>query len=127
MQNSMRGASGCRVLVVEDEPLLAMDIRAVLEEAGFIVLGPVPSLGDALELIHQERPDVAVLDYMLHDEPVTPAAILLKERAVPFVMASATDYSLIAGNEALAQAHNLGKPTDMGQLVKIIHGLCSAV
>ena len=54
-----------RVLVVEDEALIAMDLQALLEEAGYQVLGPANSSAAALALIDNEEPDVALLDVNL--------------------------------------------------------------
>jgi len=83
---------GCRILIVEDEFLLAEDIAHVLDDAGATVLGPVPSVLDALELIAAEkRIDFAVLDVNLHGEMVFPVADALAERSVPFAFATGYD------------------------------------
>jgi len=50
------------VLVVEDEAIIAFCSAAILEEAGFAVLGPAHTSGEALELSRDERPDVALVD-----------------------------------------------------------------
>ena len=50
------------VLVVEDEAIIAFCSAAILEEAGFAVLGPAHTSGEALELSRHERPDVALVD-----------------------------------------------------------------
>ena len=50
------------VLVVEDEAIIAYCSAAILEEAGFAVLGPAHTSGEALELSRDERPDVALVD-----------------------------------------------------------------
>jgi CheY-like chemotaxis protein len=49
------------VLLVEDDPLLAMDVEAVLRGAGYEVLGPAGSAADALSILREETPDVAIL------------------------------------------------------------------
>lgn len=54
-----------RILVVEDEALIAMDLQALLEDAGYEVLGPANSSAAALALIASEEPDVALLDVNL--------------------------------------------------------------
>jgi CheY-like chemotaxis protein len=53
------------VLVVEDEALIAMDLQAVLEEAGYRVLGPCNSTAAAMALLAEHDPDVALLDVNL--------------------------------------------------------------
>jgi DNA-binding response OmpR family regulator len=111
------------VLVVEDEPLIAMELRKVLREAGFRVLGPVPSVNRALDLLRTERPDTAVLDVTLANEKVTPVAVLLRSMGVPFVLATGSDGAELARHEALAGVANFAKPTDMTSLVKAVRAL----
>ncbi len=67
-----------RVLVAEDDPLIAFDIMGVLLKAGADVLGPAMSVERALELAQTEKLDCAVLDVMLRDGLVFPAAQILK-------------------------------------------------
>jgi DNA-binding response OmpR family regulator len=78
-----------RVLVVEDEFLIAMDLAGLLQGAGFGVAGPVSSVAAALDCIHAERPDAAILDVSLRGERVTAVAEVLSAIRVPFVLASA--------------------------------------
>ena len=53
------------VLVVEDEALIAMDLQALLEDAGYRVLGPANSIASAMALLDGNEPDVALLDVNL--------------------------------------------------------------
>jgi CheY-like chemotaxis protein len=53
------------VLVVEDEALIAMDLQALLEDAGYRVLGPANSIAAAMALLDGNEPDVALLDVNL--------------------------------------------------------------
>jgi CheY-like chemotaxis protein len=77
------------VLVVEDELLIAMELDAVLQEAGFTVVGPVSSVGEALDAIQAEHLDAAVLDVSLYGQRVTPVAEVLLSINTPFVLTSA--------------------------------------
>ncbi len=77
--------AGKRVLVVEDDPLLALDIAGELRGAGCTVLGPASSLDAALSLAETPKPDAAVLDVFLDGTYVWPLAALLAARAVPFI------------------------------------------
>ena len=98
-----------RVLVVEDEFLLALDLQLTLEEHGWEVLGPVSSVAEAIAVLREQRPTVAVLDIRVADGLITPVAELLCRLGVPFVLASA--YDVPAEHAAvLARAPNLGKP-----------------
>lgn len=106
-----------RVLVVEDEFLIAMELSGVLQKAGFEVLGPVSNVAAALRRIQVDRPDAAVLDVSLRGERVTPVAEVLAALNVPFVLASAYLSSDLVGERVLASARNLGKPTSPTKLV----------
>ena len=91
-----RSLLGCRILVVEDEYVLADELRTELTEAGGIVLGPVATVEDSLDLIRAEpHIDGAILDVNLRGESAYPAADLLAERNVPFVFATGYDASAI--------------------------------
>jgi CheY-like chemotaxis protein len=78
-----------RVLVVEDEALMAYDLSDQLTEAGFTVVGPALEAAQALELLAREGCDVAVLDVNLGNGTTSePIALELKRRAIPFIVAS---------------------------------------
>ncbi|MDK4702183.1 response regulator [Rhizobium sp. CNPSo 4062] len=113
------------VLVVEDEFFIAIELESVLTRSGFKVLGPASSVDQALDLLRSQRPDAAVLDVTLGGEKVTPIAVLLKSWDVPFVLASASDAAELARHDVLAEALNLGKPTDLRRLVDVVRSLCS--
>jgi CheY-like chemotaxis protein len=66
------------VLIVEDEFLIAMDLKLLLEHHGWRVMGPVATVRDALRLLEDELPSVALLDVNLGNELVTPVADSLK-------------------------------------------------
>jgi DNA-binding NtrC family response regulator len=105
------------VLIVEDEFLIAMDLKQMLEEAGWRVMGPVATVRAALRLLEGELPSVALLDVNLRNELVTPVAESLKERDVPFAVASAYERPEQIGGEVLAKALNVGKPTGPRRLL----------
>lgn len=58
------------VLIVEDETLIAMDLQDMLQDAGYRVIGPVGSVAAALQLLGDEKPDLALLDVNLGGENV---------------------------------------------------------
>jgi CheY-like chemotaxis protein len=81
---------GRSVLIVEDEYLIAIDMRMSMSDAGARVIGPVGSARDALELLRSENCiDAAVLDVHLRGEDSWVVADALAERGVPFVFATA--------------------------------------
>ena len=81
--------AGARVLVAEDEFVIALEIETTLREFGCLVLGPTVSVADTLDLLTRERPDAALLDLNLFDGRSTPVAEALVARGVPFAVVSA--------------------------------------
>lgn len=77
--------AGRRILVLEDEALIAMDIALTLEDWNAVVIGPAHSFEEGLELADRERLDAAVLDVNLRGKEVFPVAELLRSRGVPFL------------------------------------------
>jgi DNA-binding response OmpR family regulator len=76
---------GVRILVVEDEYLVASLIQNILEDAGCIVSGPIPRLAEAVDAAAVEECDAAVLDVNLGGSRVFPVAEVLSRRHIPFV------------------------------------------
>lgn len=88
---------GPRLLVVEDEPLVAMMLEDVLGEAGYAVVGPIAQLDEALAAARAETVDLALLDVNLMGKHVYPVAAVLAERGIPFLfMTGYSDASLPA-------------------------------
>jgi len=77
-----------RVLVVEDQALVALDIAHVLTRAGFDVAGPARGVAQALELLKEASCDAAVLDINLGSETSEPVALELSKQCTPFVTLS---------------------------------------
>lgn len=85
-------AASRRVLLVEDDYLVAEDLAHDLEHRGLIVDGPVATCQDALALlVSPRRPDLAILDVRVRDGDVFPLADELERRGIPFVFATAYD------------------------------------
>lgn len=109
------------VLIVEDEFLLAMSLQLVLEEDGWQVFGPVGTVGEAMQLLEVNMPAIALLDVNLGPELVTPVALALKQRGVPFALATAYAHPEQYGGEVLAGAPNVGKPTNGPRLLTTLN------
>ena len=90
---------GKRVLVAEDEILVAMLLELILADAGCTVIGPFGRVSDALDALATETVDVALLDVDLSGEKVFPVADALSGRNVPFLFV--TGY----GRSALPKDH----------------------
>ncbi|TPI08722.1 response regulator [Mesorhizobium sp. B4-1-3] len=80
--------ASARILVVEDEWLIAEDHKDVLEKAGYVVVGPAASVRCAVGLIESEVISAAVLDIGLNGETSAALIPFLTERDIPFVFAS---------------------------------------
>jgi len=106
---------GCRVLVAEDETLVAMLLEDVLADAGATVLGPAATVQHALDLAMTERPDIAVLDFNLSGESCLRVADALAAAGVPFVIA--TGYGGDIPLPQHAAVESLQKPYDPGVLI----------
>ena len=97
-----------RVLVVEDEPLIAMDIASTLSDAGYDVIGPASSVAQALALIALSGCDAAVLDTNLGAETAEPVAHELIRRSIPFI--STSGYAREQQPEIMRTVPLLSKP-----------------
>ena len=108
---------GMRVLVVEDEPVVSMLLEDELRDAGATVLGPAPSVGDALRLVEAAAADggitAAVLDINLDGRHVAPVADQLAALRVPFLFAHGA-------------APTLHKPFGPQRLIIAVQALASA-
>ena len=89
------GLARKRILVVEDDYLVAMDIARALERAGAEVVGPAPAVEAALDALEQTMPDGAILDINLGGEMAFPVADALMARGVPFIFATGYDAQVI--------------------------------
>lgn len=79
---------GKRILVVEDEALIAMMVEEMLVDLGASVVGPAPSIPTARKLIETVPFDAAVLDVNVRSDRINPIADLLRDRRIPFVFAT---------------------------------------
>jgi DNA-binding response OmpR family regulator len=112
---------GVKVLVVEDEYLVATLMEDMLESAGCVVAGPIPRLAQAVETASSEVCDVAVLDINLAGERVYPVADILAQRGVPFVFV--TGYGVNALPPEYAKRPRICKPFRIAELLSTISSL----
>jgi DNA-binding response OmpR family regulator len=112
------------VLIVEDEPFIALDLATAVEEARGKVIGPAGSVREGLMLIERHLVQAAVLDVNLSDRDVTPIAELLIECGVPVIF-----YSGLALPAALRERYPCAsayrKPTPPVELLnKLVALMC---
>jgi len=85
----MSALQDLRVLVVENDEMSAALLQMQLVHSGALVIGLAASVAEALRLLEEASPDVALLDYRLaHNETSEPVAAALAARGVPFVLAT---------------------------------------
>ena len=94
------GPARPRVLLVEDEPIIAMHLEAILRRAGWEVVGPVARQLAALRLARREPLDAALRDLDLRGESGAPVAEALVARGVPVVVLSGSRRGSPAGEPA---------------------------
>lgn len=110
-----------RVLLIEDEPLIAMDMADTLAEAGCIVVGTAPTVPEAMRLIANSEFDAALLDANLGGEPVDEVAAALTRKGKPF--AFVTGYGRATLPEAFRQAPLVNKPLMRDAAIHAIESL----
>jgi CheY-like chemotaxis protein len=122
-EGSSGGFAGKRILVVEDEMIVAMLIEDILTDAGATVVGPAARVSRALDLLGEEDVDAALLDVNLAGEMTTPIAEELRRRGIPF--AFATGYGAAGVPGGFATQPILQKPFqehDLNQVMAQVLG-----
>jgi DNA-binding response OmpR family regulator len=114
-----------RVLVMEDNWLIADAIADVLHDAGVDVVGPVPDTSRGIELARTAELDGAVLDIQLADGHCFGAATILRLRGIPFVFLTGHQRADLVP-EVFRSARRLQKPQDLWGLPAIVEDLFGA-
>jgi CheY-like chemotaxis protein len=114
-----------RVLVVEDDELIAECLHQTLEDAGACVVGPFGSVPEVLDLLTTGGPaiDLALLDVNIRGESCFPVADALQARRIPFVFM--TGYSESAIPECYRQVPRLEKPIPHDEILRVVGVACA--
>lgn len=112
--DNMRMLEGLRILVVEDVGIVAMSLKAMLQELGCVVVATAARLHEAEELARHERLDGVLLDLNLAGQYTFSVADILRERNVPFIIMSGYDAGQLRPD--LAEAPQMAKPFDRDAL-----------
>ena len=110
--------AGKRILVVEDDYLLATDMCHILRDKGATVLGPAPTPYYAMSLLTRRGIDGAVLDVKLHGKDVFDLADELVQRQTPIVFATGADESVIPARHRLVPL--MRKPFSDEELIRVV-------
>ncbi|PPD13571.1 MAG: hypothetical protein CTY25_14710 [Methylobacterium sp.] len=114
MDTTLPALAGCRILVVEDEMMIAMLIEDILGDHGCRIVGPASRVAVALRLLAEEAVDIALLDVNLNGEDSYPIADELARRGIPYVFA--TGYGAGSVRLGYAPCAVLQKPFDPAEL-----------
>jgi DNA-binding response OmpR family regulator len=117
----MASPTRLRVLVLEDEWLVADQFESALADAGFEVVGPVGRVAEALELLRGQAVDAAILDINVHGQRSFSVADELSRHATPFVFLSG--YSDVELPAALSGRPLLEKPVNSDSVRRAIGAL----
>ena len=122
-ENQPVSIAGLRVLVAEDEPLIAMVLEDILEDLQCIVVGPHASLAATLAAVDEAAFDLALLDVNLRGGESYPVAEALDRSSIPFAFMTGQDTSSLP--EAFRARLNLSKPyaaEDVDQVIRSLAG-----
>lgn len=114
----MTTLAGRRILVAEDESLIALQVEELLQELGCEVVGPASRLSEVKAAIETEKLDGAVLDVNLRGEPVLLALPRLTQLGVPFIITSGYDAASLFPPE-FRKVPRVAKPFDESELSRL--------
>lgn len=104
-------------LLLEDEPLILIDLEAALVDAGFDVV-PLMTCSDALTWLDQNSPDVVIVDIILLDGPSNAVVERLIEAKIPFIVHSG-DLPDVHKDTPFASGSWVSKPAQYDELVRV--------
>ena len=114
-----------RVLVVEDEPLVAMLLEDMLSESGHAAVGPASTVDTALKMVAAGGFDCAILDINLRGVPVYAVALALDEAEIPYVFTSG--YGPAGVDPKFAHRPAIAKPIATNGLEDFLNGVAASL
>jgi PAS domain S-box-containing protein len=118
------GSIGNRVLLVEDESMVAMMVEQVLTELGLCVVGPYGTIDDALQAVRESPVDAAILDINLGGQSVYPLVDFLTTRGVPTAFISG--YGVESVDRRYGHIPLMQKPIDRQVLLNLFNSIRDA-
>lgn len=110
-----------RILIVEDEPIIALSLEEILVDAGFTIAAVVHKLDKALVLIESRACDAAIIDANLAGVSASPAASALAKHGLPFIVLSGYSREQLQGD--FPGAHFMQKPCQPAQVIKAVSAM----
>jgi DNA-binding response OmpR family regulator len=120
---SSKELADVKVLVVEDEPVVAMGVADQLTKAGATVVGPCSTVGRAIAALEESEVDVAVVDYVLADDNSGNLQAALEKKGVPFLVVTGYPRVLVRRNQS---QRVLSKPVPPDVLASTLKSLSRA-
>jgi DNA-binding response OmpR family regulator len=117
--NSAANLTGLRILLIEDEPLLALWLEDILIELGAVVIGTAVTVAEAMAAIVNDPPEAVILDMNLQGMSAVPVATFLEERSIKFIITTG-GYVDPSRELEFAGAPMLAKPYSHDQLAKAL-------
>lgn len=105
------------LLIVEDDPFIAMDMEIEFSDRGYSVVAVAPTVSAACEILKHSAPDFAILDYNLGDNTSVPIARKLDEADIPFVYVTGRPEA-VARDEEAPDAPIYSKPVNFDEIEK---------
>jgi CheY-like chemotaxis protein len=112
---------GAKILVVEDQYLIADEVCRLLKDWGVRIVGPASTIEAALDFLAHDRIDAAILDINMRGQKVYPAAEELRRQGIPFLFLSAYDSQAVRAD--FRDCVFLEKPFSEGRLCSALQSL----
>jgi DNA-binding response OmpR family regulator len=109
------------VLIIEDEPLIAVDLENCVNALGWFCVGPKRTLSDAAKAAKSEPVDAAIVDLVLNDDMAYPVLAALTERHLPFLIVTGLPRSAIEAT--WLDRPILEKPFGAGNVTRVLRVL----
>lgn len=118
--------SELRILIVEDEPLVAFDLADIVEDCRCVVVGPAGSCSAAMDLLGSQRVDAAILDLILGDGHCNTVADALTAKSIPWALATGFDVrALHSRYQSVPILTKPFLPDDVARLLRALLGLAA--
>jgi two-component SAPR family response regulator len=121
MKEQRQPLTGKRLLVAEDEAVIAMDYAAMLSSAGAEIVGTAQTVGEVINHLNQHHVDAAIVDFVLADGNSSTLQAILTERRIPFVVVSGYPSVLVRESKDQQVLH---KPVTADHLCAAVLAVC---
>jgi DNA-binding response OmpR family regulator len=110
------------ILIVEDDPFIAMDLEDAFDARGFKVIGPVADVTTGLKVLKETSPDIAMLDYNLGSETSIEIARALSRDNIPYLFLTGQIESVVTDHD-LPPRPVMMKPYVPEQLIAVVRSM----